>query len=228
MVGMVSHELKGVLSSAVLNIYSVKDGFLGAVTDTQHKALDSISRNLDYLTLTVRRFLDLSRIEMGELVVHARAIDLRDDVVLPSLEAFSRQIAEKKMSAENNLPAGITLSADPDLLLIALNNLVGNAVKYGDETGLIRISCVQSAESVSVEVYNDGTPIPLPLHDRLFQKFSRLHTESGRKTRGTGLGLFVTREIIEKHGGAIRVESRERGNAFVFTLLWGLNNADAT
>jgi two-component system NtrC family sensor kinase len=227
MVGMVSHELKGVLSSAVLNVYSVKNGFLGVVTETQHKALDSIARNLDYLTLTVRRFLDLSRIETGDLAVHPRLIDLRSDVVNLSLEAYGRQIAEKGMTIENNVPQGTVLTADPDLLLIALNNLVGNAVSYGAEKGVIRVSCEQDTDAVAVEVYNDGTPIPAEQHERLFKKFSRLQTDGSRKVRGTGLGLFVTREIIKKHGGTIKLEARERGNAFIFTIIRGTTNAGA-
>jgi signal transduction histidine kinase len=72
--------------------------------------------------------------------------------------------------------------------------------------------------SYEIEVYNDGRPLTGEETAKLFKRFSRLTQADGRKTRGSGLGLFITKDIIEKHGGSIRVEPRENGNSFVFQI----------
>jgi signal transduction histidine kinase len=67
-------------------------------------------------------------------------------------------------------------------------------------------------------VYNDAVPIPPEQTDKLFVRFSRLDNEQTKRVKGTGLGLYITKQIIEGHGGAIRVEPREKGNAFIFSI----------
>ena len=221
LIGFVSHELKGILASTTLNAYSVRDGFLGMVNFKQRKALDSITRNLDYLAATVKNFLNLSRIEKGEVSLNRADVMLKEDIFDPSLESLHRQAVDKGMEVVNNIPAGMAVNGDPDLLTIVANNLAGNAIKYGAENGKVIISAFDLGGSVRVEVYNDGRPVTEEEKGRLFKRFSRLAGADGKKVRGTGLGLFITKDIIEKHGGAIRVEPRENGNAFVFEIKKG-------
>ncbi|RPI98172.1 MAG: HAMP domain-containing protein [Spirochaetales bacterium] len=218
MVGVVSHELKGILSSTIINTYSIKDRFFGDINEKQEKALNSIARNLDYLTITVKRFLDLSRIEKGEMIIHPTEFRLREDVCNTALEAFQRQAEEKKMSMVFNVPADIKIKGDLDMIQIVANNLIRNAIVYGQAGKPIVFTARDLGATVEVDVYNDGTPIPAEARQRLFKKFSRLDTAEGKKVRGTGLGLFVTRDIVEKHGGAITCEPREQGNSFIFTI----------
>lgn len=218
LIGFVSHELKGILASTTLNAYSVRDGFLGMVNFKQRKALDSITRNLDYLAATVKNFLNLSRIEKGEVSLNRADVMLKEDIFAPSLESLHRQAVDKEIEVENNLPSAVVVNGDPDLLTIVANNLVGNAIKYGAEKGKIVISAMDLGDTIRVEVYNDGRPITDEEKGRLFKRFSRLASADGKKVRGSGLGLFITKDIIEKHGGTIRVEPREKGNAFIFEI----------
>jgi two-component system NtrC family sensor kinase len=218
LVGMVSHELKGVLASAVMNTYSVKDGYLGEINEPQKEAMTSIAKNLDYLTVTVKRFLDLSRIEKGELEVHATDVRLKEHVFDPTIEAFARQSAEKRITIRTTVQPEITIRADRDLMLIVAGNLISNAIKYGREGGLIEIAAELEAGNCRIRVYNEGAPIPGDQIVNLFKKFSRLRTEASHNVRGTGLGLFITKEIVEKHGGAIVVEPCADGNAFIITI----------
>ncbi len=218
LVGFVSHELKGILSSTIMNAYTVRDGFLGMVNFKQRKALDSIARNLDYLEATVKNFLNLSRLEKGELTVSKSEVLLKENIVDPSLEAFGRQATDKEMQVVNDVPAGLKVMADVDLLQIVVNNLVGNAVKYGQRGGVLRVSAETRNGTAHVEVYNDGKPLAPDEIDKLFRRFSRLKSEETRNVQGTGLGLFVSKEIVEKHRGRIWVEARPKGNAFVFEI----------
>lgn len=218
LVGFVSHELKGILASTTLNAYSVRDGFLGMVNFKQGKALDSVTRNLDYLASTVRNFLNLSRIEKGEINLNKTDILLKEDIFNHSVDGFHRQAVEKNMIVTNEIEPGLKIFADPDLLEIAANNLVGNAIKYGADGGKVLLSSKDLGDRVEVDVYNDGRPLTAEETEKLFKRFSRLTNVDGRKVRGSGLGLFITKDIIEKHGGAIRVEPRESGNSFVFEI----------
>jgi len=216
LVGFVSHELKGILGSLVMTIYALKDGLLGELNEKQKHAIDASARNLGHFENMVRNYLDLSRIEKGELTVHKAKLDLKDDVIAPALHNFEQQMQERNVTVENLTPAGITLQADRNLLLIVFNNLLSNALKYGNAGGTIRIESSQRDAEVLVRFFNEGPLIKEEQQEMLFRKFSRL--PGSDKIRGTGLGLFIVKQIVEKHGGAIRLEPSEHGNTFVLTL----------
>jgi signal transduction histidine kinase len=218
LIGFVAHELKGMLSSAVINAYSIRDGLLGMVNFKQKKAVDSICRNLDYLDATVKKFLNLSRIEREKLEINKHPFSLRTDVFDVSLQTFSKLIEDKHMTVVNQMDPNIRVNADQDLMQIVSNNLVNNAAKYGAEGGQIRVSARQENGRVEVEVYNDGRPIRPEEMPMLFKKFSRLDNPEKKKVKGTGLGLYITKQILEAHRGDIRVEPREHGNAFIFHI----------
>jgi two-component system, NtrC family, sensor kinase len=218
LVGMVSHELKGILSSTMLNTYTVLDGYLGDLSDGQRKSLKSVARNLEYFDMTVRNFLNLSRIEKGELAVERVSFQLREEVIDHGIETFARQAAERGIEIENVVPAGITVSGDIPLCQMVVNNLLGNAIKYSTEKGTITIRARHLDAAIAVEVYNDGRPITPEQQERLFRRFSRLDAPEARRVRGSGLGLFISKEIVEKHGGTIWCEPQEKGNSFIFTI----------
>ena len=218
LVGFVSHELKGILASTMLHAYSVRDGFLGMINFKQRKALDSVVKNLEYFDSTVKNFLNLSRIEKDEMPVHKTEFLLKEDLFDQSVSEFIKPASEKEMTILNNMGPGIKILADFNLMQIAANNLVGNAVKYGVLGGQVAINCVQESDKIKIEVYNDGRPLLKEETEKLFKRFSRLDSPEAKKNKGTGLGLFITRQVIEKHGGQIRVEPKEKGNSFVVEM----------
>ena len=224
LISFVSHELKGILASTILNAYSVRDGFLGMVNFKQQKALDSITRNLDYLEATVKNFLSLSRIEKGEMKIYPVELAVGADLFDAALDNFNKQITEKNIIVENNISSTIKIVADRDLLLIVINNLISNAIKYGEKGGTIKLESSEKDDSLlQVSVYNDGVPIPEDKKDLLFKRFSRLDPTGKERVKGTGLGLFIAKEIVEAHGGTIRVESTDKGNSFIFSIKKGDN-----
>jgi two-component system, NtrC family, sensor kinase len=218
LIGFVAHELKGILASAVMNAYAVRDGYLGMINFKQRKALDSVTRNLDYLDATVKKFLNLGRIERGELSVHKVPLNLKRDVFDISLNSLAVMSAKKRLQITNEISPDLAVQADSDLMQIVANNLVSNAIKYSPDAGRVRITARQVDGKVEVDVYNDSTPITEEQRARLFQKFSRLDSPETKKVKGTGLGLYITRQIIERHGGDIHVEPRAQGNSFVFDI----------
>jgi len=222
LIGFVAHELKGILSSTILNAYSVRDGFLGMVNFKQRKALDSIARNLDYLDATVKNYLDLSRIEKGELQVTKHQCLLKEDVFDIAAEAFEKNALARKIMLHNQLPTDFAVCVDQHMMQIVANNLVGNAVKYGDQSGQVTIALTEKETMIEVSVYNDGRPLLEEEQAKLFQRFSRLDAPEVKRVQGTGLGLFITKEIIEKHGGTIWVDPQAKGNTFTVRIERGI------
>jgi len=218
LIGFVAHELKGILASAVMNAYAVRDGYLGLVNFKQRKAMDSVTRNLDYLDATVKKFLSLGRVERGELAVNKTTLNLRKDVFDSSISSLAPMAAKKSLKILNEVSPELNVQADSDLMQIVANNLVSNAIKYSPDEGRIHVTARPLNGMVEVDVYNDSTPMTEEQRAKLFQKFSRLDNAETKKVKGTGLGLYITKQIVERHGGTIRVEPREHGNSFIFQI----------
>ncbi len=218
LLGIVSHEFKGALSSLIMNACSVKDGYLGPVTVRQRRALESMEATLDRLTEMVRHYLDLSRLERDELALKPAVVDICTQVIVPSVDVFRTSPRGMQMQWDVQLPPAFLVWGDRVLLSTVMDNLLSNAVKYGSENGVVRVSADIAADGVTVRVFNTGTPIPAESVPRLFRKFSRLHDENERRARGTGLGLYIAAQIVARHGGTIRCEPAADGNTFVFTL----------
>ncbi|MDP8267078.1 MAG: cache domain-containing protein [Candidatus Aceula meridiana] len=218
LIGFVSHEFKGVLSSVVLNTYLFNKGILGPINEKQQKALKSMARNLDYLTVTVKNFLNLSRIEKDELQVSKKEISLKEHVFNVTVDAFAQQASEKEMRVTNRIDPELKVVADSGLLQVVANNLLSNAIKYGKSKGEIRIDSRIQGHMVEVEVYNDGLPIVEGDLSKLFKKFSRVLYRGMESIKGTGIGLFITSEIVKQHGGSIKAVPRENGNSFIFQI----------
>ncbi|MDD5134463.1 MAG: cache domain-containing protein [Phycisphaerae bacterium] len=218
LIGFVSHELKGIVGTIIMNVYSVRDNILGQINEKQKKSLDGAARNLDYLTATVKKFLNLGKIEKGELEAKKAIIAIKEDVFDVIINSLSTDTARKNLRVDNQINANLKVDADVELLQIAANNLLGNAIKYGRQGGDILITSRTIDNHTEIEVYNDSAPIKEDQKDKLFKRFSRLDNPETRSVKGSGLGLFITKQIIEKHGGQIRVEPKEKGNSFIFLL----------
>ncbi len=209
MLGFVAHELKNPLASAILNVHTVKDGLVGELNATQKEALEAVARSLSYFGNMIKNYLDLSRLEKGELAVHKSRFTLCSEVVEPVVGGLARGMQERKMVLENNIPPQMELEADRDLLRIVYDNLIANAIKYGREGGKITLEATEQDSVVTLSVSNEGAGIPADMLPRLFKKFSRLDIPAYRGKKGTGLGLYICNEIVEKHGGKIKAESKK-------------------
>ena len=209
--GFVSHELKSPLASMVMDARLLTEGYIGEMTARQVERVQKIITKADYLLSLIREYLDLARIEGGELAVTPRtAIDIVSEVIDPAIELALGQIEQQEMRIVKMLPSPAPkLDCDPDLLRIALFNLVGNAAKYGRQGGNIRVGLVVKPESFEVSVFNDGPGFPPDEKPRLFRKFSRLQTPELRKQKGTGVGLYTVWRIVQQHGGRTWAESQQ-------------------
>ncbi|MBC7286432.1 MAG: HAMP domain-containing histidine kinase, partial [Armatimonadetes bacterium] len=184
----------------------------------QREAIDDVVQAVNRTEEMILNYLNLSRIEKGELEVRARPVQVVTEVIAPVLRDLHGQFEERGMNVEVAVPEDMIVEADPALLQIAFGNLLGNAAKYGREGGLVRVWARRTDGYVEFHVWNEGMGVKPEQMEQLFQKFARLEGAVAT-ARGTGLGLFVTREIIRKHGGDIWAESEYgRWIEFVFTL----------
>lgn len=217
--GFVTHEIKNRLGIIMGSSYNLKGEVVGKLNQGQKKMVDILLRNAERLNVMIKNYLDLSRIERGELRVNKQKIDFKEDILNPVLKEFTGEIEAKGLLLETKIPAVSKIMADPDLLKIVLENLLSNAIKYGKEKGKIKIGVKKENLIWKINVWNEGEGIPRDNIDKLFIKFTRLGGEKFKKERGSGLGLFITKEIIQKHGGKIWAESEEGKWAnFIFTL----------
>jgi two-component system, NtrC family, sensor kinase len=214
----ITHELKNQVSAMQINLLAVRDGYVGPLSEDQREALDDVVTAVNRTEEMILNYLNLSRLEKGDLVVKARPVHVADEVVGLVLRELRGRLDESNMRVQVDLAEDLVVQADPSLLQIVYENLISNAAKYGRPGGLLRIWGERQDGLVALHVWNDGDGVPPDQVDELFRKFSRLQPP-GEQVRGTGLGLFITREIVRKLGGDIAAQTRPgEGIDFVFTV----------
>jgi two-component system NtrC family sensor kinase len=230
MVSFITHELNqpmGVLKGYLIMLH---DESLGPLTTSkQRQAVGTMLRNVNLLINMIQKYLQLGRIESGRMEVNKARIPIFAEALAPVLEDEKQQLDARRMQVvlENEEAfRKVEEEADPVLLRIVFSNLVGNAIKYGKEGGKIWVGFREEPNELWFYVKNEGRGIPPDKLNVVFDKFARLTGELERRRRGTGLGLFNAKQIVEKHGGRIWAESEEGSWAnFLFTLPKGVKGS---
>ena len=222
-VSIVSHELQTPV--AIIKSYAATLGREDAAwpPETIKRVSNNIEEECDRLHRLITDLLDLSRIQAGSVAMRMGLVDLPElaQEVVEQLSARS-----PRHSLRTSFPRAFPIiQGDADKLRRALFNLVENAVKYSPNGGEVLIvgevpaSRPQSPAHVLVRVVDQGIGISPGEEDRIFERFYRTDTRLARSTAGVGLGLYVTRAIVEAHGGRIRAESAGPNRGSVFTML---------
>jgi two-component system, NtrC family, sensor kinase len=219
MLGFVTHELKSPLASIVFGIGSLREGLLGPLTPAHEAALRSAAYSADYLQATISNYLNLSRLEEGEMRLALEDVPLQEAVVAPLVERLSELARERRMGLGSDVSPELVARCDKGLVASVLENLVSNAIKYGGTGGRVRVCAQRAGDAITCSVWNDGPGFTPADAERLFRRFSRLREDRSDTKAGTGLGLYVSRQIVERHGGRIWAESDPGHWArFSFTL----------
>lgn len=217
--GFVTHELKAPLGAMQMLVSNVLDGYLGPVPEAAVSSLSRVRRSCEELQDMVRDYLDLSRLERGELLANRHPVDLMKLVVDPAVDHTSVFFASRGITLHVEGPEELIADADPDLLRVALNNYLTNAAKYGSENGRAVLTVRRETGMVHLTVWNEGEGFPPEEAQRLFGKFVRLRNPTTQRTRGSGVGLFTVERIAGLHGGRAWAESEPgRWAAFHFAF----------
>ncbi|WED42765.1 MHYT domain-containing protein [Legionella cardiaca] len=217
-VSIVSHELRTPLTSIRGSLGLLVSGVMGNFTDKAKKLLEIANNNSERLLLLINDILDIEKIEAGKMEFQLVETDLQS-LVKEAIE--SNKMYAEKYGVEIKLIDSEELfkvKVDPDRLIQVLNNLISNACKFSDKEKEIVISIQKQGTMVRVSVLNHGPEIPMEFRPRIFQKFSQADASNTRGKSGTGLGLNISKAIIEKLEGKINFSSSPQGTTFYFDL----------
>jgi len=214
----VSHELRTPLTSIrsfseILLRYDVDDA------EKRKKFVGIIHNEAERLTRMINDLLDLSKIEAGRLELYPEPLEL-EPVFSSALGAAHPLFAEKGIKSESRVEAGLPpVYADADRLHQVLTNLLSNAVKFSPAGGTIRLNGRKKEGFALISVADEGPGIPPDRLEQVFERFHQLRDPQKSHPLGTGLGLTISREIVERMGGKIWVESElGAGAVFYFTV----------
>lgn len=210
-----SHELRTPLTSVQMGVHLLLEGAVGELNDKQTEVLSACREECERLDKLMRDLLDLSRIEAGESQPELKTIRTREFIV-GATEDLRRQVESKGLRFNVLIPVGLPdVVIDPSQIERVLANLVVNAVRYTKQ-GEIRIGAEPRGNYIAVSVSDTGTGIPQEYLPHIFDKFVQV---PGAATGGAGLGLAISRLIVEAHGGQISAQSElGHGSTFTFTL----------
>ncbi len=205
----VSHELKTPLVSIRGYSELMHDDKLGAITQTQNKALEAIIRNTDRLTRLIDSLLFLSIQQMGrpEIKMKPRSQNI-DEIITASMADMKVPAERKNINVIKDVPSNLEVMGDKDRLTEVFLNLIDNAIKFTHAGGKITIRAWEEKDSVNITVTDTGIGIPEDVMPYLFQRFYQADASITRKYGGTGLGLYICKSIIDAHKGEIRIESK--------------------
>lgn len=216
----VSHELKTPLTSIKGFVENMLGGLAGPLSDKQHVYLERTTVNVDRLIRMIEDLLDRTRVETGKLELLPAEVALRTWVVEVQ-EQLRPLAAAKRQRLDVHYPdTDLIVWADVDRLIQILTNLVQNAIKFTQEEGEIVIRVVQdSPHFAGIAVQDTGPGIPPEALGKIFDPFFRVGQERKHVPKGLGLGLSITKTLVELHGGKISVRSElGKGTEFYCTL----------
>ncbi len=213
-VSLASHQLRTPLTSINWYTEMLLAGDAGQTNDKQLKYLSEIYRGSQRMVNLVNSLLNASRIELGTLKVLPEKINLRH-VTDSVLNELAPMIDEKKLSIETEYKDIPEIDLDPNLIRVVFQNIISNAVIYTPDKGSIAVTIEPSTDHALVKVQDTGYGIPENQKDKIFTKLFRADNVQQMDTNGSGLGLYISRSIIEQMGGQIWFESEQnKGSAF--------------
>ncbi len=218
-ISVVSHELRTPLSSVLGYSEFLEDEVAGSLNSEQKVFVSRIQDGTRRLQRLVDDLLDFSALEGGSLKLEPRSVDVREKITaaLESMRPQAQKAGIKLVEAVP--PRPIPMVLDPGRLEQVLINLVGNAIKFTPPGGSITVTISSLPQELRVEVKDSGIGIPAALIPRVFDRFFQADSTNTRERSGVGLGLAISKAIVEAHGGRIGCFSQEgRGSTFWFSL----------
>lgn len=220
-VANMSHELRSPLTAIVGFSSALFDGLFGELNQDQMDALKSVINATDHLKDLINDVLDMARVESGKEEAKQAKIELYE-LVLQIQKLMMQTAAGKNIKIEIiNLESmrDVFLWADSRHIRQILINIISNAIKYTPHGGEVKLSVKNSADKIIISISDTGVGIPASDRSKVFQEYSRLEDQYSSQQIGTGLGLNLTKRLIELNGGSIDFTSEVgKGTTFFFSV----------
>lgn len=218
LLSIASHQLRTPATGVKQYIGMLREGYGGKVTARQKKLLNEAYNSNERQLGIIDEILHVARIDTGRLILQRERIKIRA-IVDGILREQSKAIKDKSQRILTKFPTKILYAyGDPQYVRMAIENIISNAVKYSHEKGTITIGIKRRGDYAAISVADNGVGIDKKDMHLLFQKFSRIPNELSRQTAGSGVGLYIAKQLTEMHGGSIEVESTA-GEGTTFTIL---------
>jgi signal transduction histidine kinase len=216
LVGMASHEFKTPLTAQRLWLDLLLHPSTGPLNERQRRAVEGLDRGVRGLQRLVDDMLDVARLQSGRLALEPVPVDL-GEVVADAAEALAESARRAGVRTVFELAPGLQVVADPWRVGQVVQNLLSNAIKFSPPGGSVAVRLARGGEGAVLEVEDRGAGLTPEQAGLLFQPFQQMHRAS-HPGQGTGLGLFITKGIVEQHGGTIQAASRGPGQGTTFRV----------
>lgn len=220
-VTIASHELRTPIQAMMLGVSGILEGYSGSIDEETRDDLMLVKDGIERLTRLVRSLLDLSRIEARKIEFNLTRVAV-PELVERAVDEVSELAAAHDhtivLKSRDELPETM---ADRDRIIQVLVNLLSNSIKYAPDGGKILVDLAANANELVISVADSGYGIPAWAQEEVFKKFFQADSVMSQKVGGCGLGLTITKGIVEEHGGSIRCESPLLQEEFVDLPLGG-------
>ena len=219
-VSIAAHQLRTPISAIKWTLRMVLDGDFGPVTKEQKDFLEKTYQSNERMINLINDLLNVTRIEEGRYLYNITAVNL-EDLVAKIADTYTEILKHKRLTLEYQKPASplSKVKVDVEKISLVVSNLIENSLKYTPAGGTIHVAVLEAEGRIKVSVKDSGIGILKSQQDRIFTKYFRGLNVLRMETEGTGLGLFICKNIVETHGGKIWFDSEEnKGTTFFFSL----------
>jgi len=213
-----SHEFRTPLNAIIGFSDMLLSEDFGTLNEKQKKFMNNVALSGKHLLRLVNDILDLSKVESGNLEFNYEMFDV-NYAIFETVSILKGMAIKKNISIETQLQENIIINADTVRFKQIMYNLLSNAVKFTEDNGKIFINSIFEDGNLRIEISDTGIGISYENKDKVFQEFSQIDSSYARKQDGTGLGLTLTKKLVEMHNGSVDFESEEgQGSKFWFIL----------
>lgn len=215
---VIAHDIKSPFANISMLISTLAEGYLDAGSEEYNEILQSINSSTQETYALLTNLLQWTRSQTGDLEISPEPITV-EELVANTFRFLEPQAEKKEIDLEHKLEENLVMFADQNMMRSVLQNLVNNAIKFTRTGGKITVEAAQTDGRVTIKVTDNGIGIPQANLKKLFVDEGQVTTRGTNDEKGSGLGLLLVKEFIQKNGGTISVESEEgAGTAFIISL----------
>ena len=215
-----SHQLMATLTAMKWSLQMLNQGDFGPISQEQKSIIEKMAQKNDLLISLANRVVHTVKLENEQYCCNQGPVTM-ENLVNAVLEYCKEAATKKGVILEFKKPATKipSLTVDEEMIKIALQNLIDNAIKYSPQGGVVQVGLVSDGKNVQLTIQDAGIGVPQKQKNKLFHKFFRADNAIASSATGSGLGLFISQNIIQAHGGKIWFDSIEHeGSTFYFSL----------